>query len=52
MSFGINKYVTIVIKPINFVQSHSFEDSIFHLSMYSIPKVSYYTYFEIPFIQK
>jgi len=37
MSFGINKCATTVIKPlINFVSFPGYEESTFHLGMYSI----------------
>ena len=49
MTFGINKCATMVIKPLNFVQSRSYETPTFYLGMYSIPKVSCYTYLGIPF---
>jgi len=49
MTFGINKCATMVIKPLNFVQSRSYETPTFYLGMYSITKVSCYTYFGIPF---
>ena len=39
----------MVIKPLNFVQSRSYETPTFYLGMYSIPKVSCYTYLGIPF---
>ena len=47
MSFGINKCVTIVVKPINFNKPPRYEDPTFY--MYSIPKVTCYTYLGIPF---
>jgi len=49
MSFGINECATMVIKPLNFVLSPGYEEPIFHLGMYSIPKASVYIYLGIPF---
>jgi len=39
----------MVIKPLNFTQSHYFEGYAFFLSMYSIPKTSCYTNLKISF---
>ena len=49
MSFGINKYATIVVKPINFNKPPGYEDPTFCIGMYSILKVTFYTYLGIPF---
>jgi len=49
ISFGINKFEKMIIKPLNFVNSHSFKDPTFHRDIYSIPKVLCYTYLGIPF---
>ena len=49
MSFGINKCATIVVKPINFNKPPRYEDPTFYIGMYSIPKVTCYTYLGIPF---
>jgi len=49
MSFGINKCATIVVKPINFNKPSRSEDPTFYIGMYSIPKVTGYTYLGIPF---
>ena len=49
MIFGTKKCATLVVKPINFVPTSSYSDPEFYLGMYSIPKVSCYTYLGIPF---
>ena len=49
MSFGINKCATMVIKPIDFSRPPNYIDPTFYLGMYSIPKVTCYTYLGIPF---
>jgi len=49
MSFGIIKYATMIIKPLNFVSYPSYDEPTFHLGMYSIPKESMYIYLDIPF---
>ena len=49
MSFGINKCATMIIKPLNFVSYPCYEEPIFYLGMYSIPKTSVYIYLGIPF---
>ena len=49
MSFGINRCATIVVKPINFNKPPRYEDPTFYIGMYSIPKVTCYTYLGIPF---
>ena len=49
MTFGINKCATMVIKPLNFVNSPSDKDPTFYLGIYSISKVSAYLYLGIPF---
>ena len=49
MLFRINKCVTIVIEFFNIVQSHFFEDFTLYLDIYSLPKVSCYTYLGILF---
>jgi len=48
MSFGINKYVTMVIKPFNFVSYHGYEET-YISSWYFILKESMYIYLGIPF---
>jgi len=44
MSFGINKCASMVIKPLNFVSYHGYEDPTFYLGIYSILKESSYIY--------
>jgi len=39
----------MVIKPLSFVNSHSIKDHTFHLGIYSILKISCYTYLGILF---
>jgi len=47
--FGINKCVTMVIKPLSFVSYPGYEEPTFHLVMYSICKVSVCIYLGISF---
>ena len=49
MSFGINKWVTMAIKFLNFVSYTGNGEPTFHHGMYSIPKESVYIYLDIPF---
>jgi len=49
MSVGINKCVTMVIKPLNFASYSDYEEPTLHLGMYSIPKEFMYIYLGIPF---
>jgi len=46
---GINKYATMIIKPLNFVNYHGYENSAVYLWIYSIIKEYIYTYLIISF---
>ncbi|OUM63106.1 hypothetical protein PIROE2DRAFT_10412, partial [Piromyces sp. E2] len=47
--FGVNKCATIVVKNIKFKSTPNYVDPTFYIDMYSIPKVTCYTYLSIPF---
>ena len=49
MTFGIEKCVTMVIKPMNFQYPPNYNDPTFSLGMNAIPKVSSNVYLGIPF---
>ncbi|OUM65571.1 hypothetical protein PIROE2DRAFT_7413 [Piromyces sp. E2] len=49
MSFGVNKCATIVVKNIIFKNTPNYVDPTFYIGMYSILKVTCYTYLGIPF---
>jgi len=49
MSFDINKYDTMIIKPLKFVLFPGYKKPTFPLSMYSVPKESVYIFLGIPF---
>ena len=49
MSFGIQKCATMVIKPMSFTEPPDYLEPTFYLNMHAIPKVSCYTYLNIPF---
>ena len=48
MTFGIEKCVTMVIKPMNIQYPPNYNDPTFSLRMNAIPKVSSYVYLDIP----
>ena len=49
MTFGINKYATLVVKPINLVKRINYEDPSFFIGSNNLPKNDNYTYLGIPF---
>jgi len=49
MTLGINKCVTMVIKPLSFVSYPGYKEPTFHLGMYSIRKASVCIYLGISF---
>jgi len=49
MTFGIEKCVTMVIKPMNIQSPLNYSDLTFYLGMNAIPKVSSFIYLGIPF---
>jgi len=55
MTFGIEKWATMVIKPMNFQfppkKKKNYSDSTFYLGMNTTPKVFSYIYLGIPFFR-
>ncbi|OUM64042.1 hypothetical protein PIROE2DRAFT_9267 [Piromyces sp. E2] len=49
ISFGVNKCATVVVKNIKFKNTPNYVGPTFYIGMYSIPKVTCYIYFGIPF---
>ena len=49
MTFGINKFATLVVKPINFVKPINYEDPSFFIGSNKLPKTENYTCLGIPF---
>jgi len=49
MTFGINKWATMVVKPLNFISPPNLVDPTFYLGFHPLPKTSQYTYLDIPF---
>jgi len=49
MTFGINKCVSFVVKPLNFVKPINYEDPSFFVGSNKLPKTDNCTYLDIPF---
>jgi len=48
-TFGINKCVTLIVKPLHFRNQDGYVDPTFHLGINPIPKTTQYIYLGISF---